>query len=40
MEEFSIQIQDLRLTLTQILSLTIAILLLAYLIKTRFGGLW
>jgi len=40
MEEFSIQIQDLRLTLTQILCYLAAMLLLAYLIKIRFGGLW
>jgi hypothetical protein len=40
MEEFSIQISDLRLTLSQMLLLIMALLMLAYLIKTRFGGLW
>ncbi len=38
--EFSIQIADLKLIMTQVLFLIEALLLLAYLIKTHFGGLW
>ena len=40
MEEFTIRYKDLNMTLTQLLLLVIIFLLVSYLIKTRFGGLW
>ena len=40
MPEFTIQYKDLRMTLTQILFLIVTLLLLAYMIKIKFGGLW
>ncbi len=40
MEEFTIRYKDLNMPLTQLLLLIFILLMVAYLIKTRFGGLW